>query len=344
MYNLVQEFKKRGTVALQVKIKSIGNYFPKNIVTSEALEKQFKLSLGEIARKNGVISRHWSDKETCIDIGKNALDNALKKANLKIKDIDCIVWAAGTAAQLIPCTASLVAQKYGVESAGIPCFDINATCLSSLFAVETLSYLIEAGKYRRVAIVCGEQPSLALDKKNLITTTLFGDAGCAIILEKGDNTETSRIIDSKFETFAEFSQLTRLKGGASILPGYQFNKENKSEYFFQMDGEKIYKYAAKNMPIFLKNLLLRNNLSLDDIKMVVPHQASLLSLKLMQKKLGIPEGKLFINIKKLGNTVAASIPLALMEAIEKGLVERGDKVLLLGTSAGLTLGAMIIEY
>ena len=111
-----------------------------------------------------------------------------------------------------------------------------------------------------------------------------------------------------------------------------------------MDGEKIYKYAAKNMPIFLKNLLLRNNLSLDDIKMVVPHQASLLSLKLMQKKLGIPEGKMFINIEKLGNTVAASIPLALMEAIEKGLVERGDKVLLLGTSAGLTLGAMIIEY
>ena len=331
-------------MSLQVKILSIGCYLPQNIVSSGVLEKELGLSVGEIARKNGVFSRHWSDGETCIDIGKKALDDALSKAHLKIKDIDCIVWGAGTTGQLIPCSASLVSEKYGSESAGIPCFDVNATCLSSLFAFETLSYLIEAGKYNRVAIVCGEQPSLALDKKNLITTTLFGDAGCAIILEKAKNTDSSKVIDSKFETFAEFSQLTSLKGCSSILPGYKFCEENKSEYFFHMEGEKIYKYAAKNMPLFVNDLLTKNNLSFDDIKMVVPHQASLLSLKLMQKRLKIPEGKMFINIENLGNTVSASIPIALMDAVEKGLIQRGDKVLLLGTSAGLTLGAILFEY
>ena len=331
-------------MSLPVKIKSIGYYLPKNIVDSKLLEKQLNLSTGEIVRKNGVISRHWSSGETCIDIGKKALDDALLNAGLKIKDIDCIVWAAGTTGQLIPCSASLVSEKYKSESIGIPCFDINATCLSSLFALETLSYLIEAGKYKRVAIVCGEQPSLALDKKNIVTTTLFGDAGCAIILEKATKEESSKIIDSKFETFAEFAQLTRLKGGSSILPGYRFCEANQSEYFFQMEGEKIYKYAAKSMPVFLNDLLERNKLSFDDIKMVIPHQASLLSLKLMQKRLKIPEGKMFINIEHLGNTVSASIPLALTDSIEKGLVQRGDKVLLLGTSAGLTLGAILLEY
>lgn len=335
-------YSSKGINLMQsVRIVSIGKYLPKNVILSETLEENLKLPKGWIKKHQGTMSRHWVNNEKSTDLCALALKDALNKADLKIQDIDCIVCASGAMAQLIPCGAALVSQKFGTEAMGIPCFDINATCLSSMVALDTVSYLLSARKYNRIAIVSGDVPSIAIDKTNPKTSTLFGDAGSAMILEYS---EKSHIIDAKFETFPEFYTYAQIKGGGSEMPGWEYSKHTPSDYQFQMQGEKIYKYAAKYMPNFFEEFLSRNNIRISDIKFVIPHQASLLSLTLMAKRLNISKDKLFINIDHLGNTVSSSITLALDETIEKGLVKRGDKIILLGTSAGLTLGVMLLEY
>lgn len=327
-----------------VKIISVGSYLPKHILESKTLEQQFQLSSAWIERKNGIVSRHICQNETPQQMCFYALQDALKRANLSPEQIDCLVYAGGAIIQPIPCGASLVSRLFDGELEGVPCFDINATCLSAVVGLDTLSYLLEAGRYNTIAIVAGDKVSAALNPKDCKTSTLFGDAATAMIIQKTPENETAGIIDSCFETYPRYADFAQVKGGGSLLPAYRYTPEKDADYRFHMDGEKIYRYAAKNLPIFLEKLLSRNHLTLKDIDMIIPHQASGLSLKLMQKKLNIPDSKWYVNIQTLGNTVSASIPLALKDAVDTGRVKRGDKIMLAGTSAGLTLGAMLLEY
>lgn len=325
-----------------VKIISTGSYLPPKIVTDEVFDKRFNLEAGTTLKKSGVKNRHYVENETQVDMAIFAIKEALQK--IEDKKIDCIVFAGGTPQQLIPCTASLIQQALGKEFSSVPCFDINSTCLSFVTALDVISYLIDSGKYNRVLLVSSDIASLGLNIKDFNSSILFGDGAAVAILEKTPDNETSKILTYNFKTYGEGAQCARISGGSSYLPFYKCNEENRDEYLFHMDGLKLYEIASRHIVKNFNEALSDTKLTIDDIKLVIPHQASLMAMKLIQKKLRIPTEKYLYNIENQGNTIASSIPLGLDFAIKNKMIKRGDKVILLGTSAGLSIGVMIFEY
>lgn len=323
-----------------VKILSTGRYLPERILESAYYDKKFNLPQGTIERKSGIFSRHIVDNETISFMGANASQEAISKINFNINDIDCIICASGVVQQLIPCSASLIAKELNLSD--IACFDVNSTCLGFICAMEVAASLIGTGKYKNVLIVCSDISSVGLDYDDMKSCILFGDGAAAILV--GQANDNSKVITTSLKTYPEGTEYTCIKGGGTGLYSTKINENNKKDYLFYMNGEKIYALASKHMTNFLTDVLKEANLTLNDIKLIIPHQASGMSLKLIQRKLKVPDKQVLFNIKYLGNTISASIPLALDDAIKEDKIQRGDKVLFLGTSAGLTIGAMIIEY
>lgn len=327
-----------------VKILSTGKYLPQNKITAEDLGKKLNISADRIKSGSGVNTRYYVNGETTSMMGAEAARAALKNAGIDLKDIDCIVSASGVMQQPLPCTAALMQRELGIENSGIPCFDINSTCLSFVTALDTISYMIEAGRYNKVLIISSDITSVALDWEDPNSCTLFGDGAAAVIVGKTPENETSGIIASRMETYSAGADFAAIKGGSSAMHSRLYSEETQKDFLFHMDGKKVYKAAAETLPKMTDYLLKTANLSIDDIAMVVPHQASILSMQLIQKKINAPDGKYKYIIGEHGNIVAASIPMALHEVIVGNEIKRGDKVILLGASAGLSIGVMILEY
>jgi 3-oxoacyl-[acyl-carrier-protein] synthase III len=168
--------------------------------------------------------------------------------------------------------------------------------------------------------------------------------GAAVVIERDDNPSGSKILASNLATYIEGTHMAEVKGGGTKLHPREYRETNKTDFLFHMEGEKMFRLSMKYVPGFFAALLKAANCKLDDIKMIIPHQASLTAMKLIQRKLCIPDERFMITIQEYGNTIASSIPLALHDAISQGRVKRGDLVLLFGTSAGLSVGGLVLEY
>ena len=327
-----------------LKILSTGVYLPKKIVKAEEFDKIFNLEKGWTYKKSGVKQRHYVTDETQVDMAVNATEDALKKANIKKETLECIIFSGGVCQQLIPCTASLIQRALGLGDSGIPCFDINSTCLSFVTALDTASYFINNGKYKRILVVSSDIASVGIDYADPKSCILFGDGAGAVIVEKADKECPSKIFTYKFKTYGNGADHACIKGGGTSLYATNYNKENEKDFLFHMDGTKLYEIATRKMGQIFNETLSSVGLTLDDIRLIIPHQASLMSMKLLQKKLRIPDEKFMYNIENVGNTIASSIPIALNEALDCKRIKRGDKIMLVGTSAGLSIGVMILEY
>jgi len=328
----------------KVRILGTGKYLPDNKCLSKDLEEKFNLTRGWIKKTSGVDSRYFVDKETSSQMGALAAEQALKDSNLNIRDIDCIVSGNGVMQQAIPCTASLIQKHLKAEKTKIPCFDINSTCLSFITALDLISAMIEIGIYKKVLIISSDISSVGINWKIKENFTLFGDGAAAVVVGYSKDTQTSKIYSSKMETYSEGIDYAFIKGGGSMLHPRKYSEKTKEDFLFHMDGKKIYKLVAQNINDIVNNILHDSQLTLNNIDLIIPHQASLLSMKLIQKKLQIPDSKFLYTIQNYGNTIAASLPLALNDAISQKLIKRGDKIMLLGTSAGVSIGAIIFEY
>lgn len=327
-----------------VRIIGTGKYLPKKRITAEQLDEMVGFTTGTTKQLSGVETRYFIDDETASFMGAAAARDALANANLSIKDIDCIICCSGTHEQAMPSTAALISEKFGVAARGIPAFDINSTCLSFVTGFDLISYTLQHGRYKNVLLVSSEIASVGLDWKDKESCTLFGDGAAAVVLRKTNDDENSKLIHANMQTFAEGAHLTEIVGaGTRYHPRYHMEADGKP-HLFSMDGRKVYKLSIKILPEFVDNLLKSANLSLEDIKLVIPHQASLSALRLISKRLNIPQDKFYITVTKYGNTIASSIPLALHDAITQNMINRGDKILMIGTAAGLTVGGMVIEY
>lgn len=326
----------------RVKILSTGKYLPKNQVTAKDMELRLGLAEGWVEKKSGVLIRHFVADETASLMGAFAAQDALDAAGLSITDIGCLIGTSSVPEQAIPCTASLIQKHLDAGDLGIPAFDINSTCLSFITGLDLVSYLIAAGRYNRVLLVATEVTT-GLNWEDKETCTLFGDGAAAAIIAKSDEKEGSQILCSRLETYSKGADLSECRGGGNKHhPGeYADNPEN---FLFQMDGKAIYRLAAKILPDFVQRLLQPSGLSLSDIQMVIPHQASTMALRLMRQQLEIPTEKWMEIIYNHGNTIAASVPMALHEAIVQGKIHRSDRVMLLGTSAGFSVGGIVLEY
>lgn len=326
-----------------VKILATGKYLPRNKVTAKALGQRIGLAEEWIIKKSGVLTRYFVEDETASQMGAYAAKDALEAAGLSLADIDCIICASGTTEQSIPCTAALIQKQLGAVNSGIPAFDINSTCLSFITGLDTISYLVDAGRYQRVLLVSTDIASFALNWDHKESCTLFGDGAAAVIIAKSEKHESSKIVCSRMETYSKGAHLAEGCGGGSKHHPKEYT-QTPNLFFFSMDGRGVYRLASEVLPDFIERMLQPSQLRVADMNLVVPHQASLMAMQLLRKQLGIPEEKLMVIVQNHGNTIAASVPMALHEAIIQGKIQRGDRVMLIGTSAGFSVGGMVLEY
>ena len=278
-----------------------------------------------------------SGDEKQISLAASASQKALKNANITINDIDCIVSASAVGIQPIPCMAALIHEKIA-KGTSIPALDINTTCTSFITALDTMSYLLEAGRYKRVLIVSCDVASRALNPKQKESFQLFSDGAVAFIIERTD--KEIGVIDAMQRTWSEGAHSTEIRGGLSNFHPENYTESTKEEFMFDMNGKTILSLCIKKVPKMMKEFLENNNMKISDIDMVVPHQASV-AMPLIMQKLDIPKDKYIDEVKEFGNMVSASVPMTLVHGLEKQKIKNGDIILLIGTAAGLTTNMML---
>lgn len=324
----------------RLRLAGSGLFLPEAILTAESLDEQLGRSAGWVAKKTGVLRRHIaSSRDSAASMGAAALRRALDDARWSANSLDLILCASGTAQQPIPCTAVLISEAMGSECTGIPAFDINATCLSFLAALDLASQMLDGGRYRRIAIVCSEIASRGLDWTNAESAALFGDGAVATLLES--TTDTIGIQAARMETYAEGAHCCEIRGGGSGLPAMKYTPSTARQYQFQMDGERLHRLAVTYMPGFVERLFAPLGVTPPEMDMIVPHQAGKLPLLLLARRLEIGEDRLVMTLDEHGNTIAAGIPMALHLARTRGRIRAGQRIALLGTGAGIAFAGCV---
>ena len=318
---------------LNIKITDSGYYLPSKIETSDELASKIGKSKDWIISRTGVQERRISD----IDVDKMAAI-ACKNAIGNGTPPDLIINASGVPKQTIPDTSVFIQKELGYS--GIPSFSIHSTCLSFLTAFHTASSLIEAKQYKKILIVSSDRGSIGRNFSEPESSALLGDASAAIIIEPSNH---AKLIDYKMETYPEGALFTQVKGGGTYRHPDNPQTIDKDHYF-TMSGPQVYKMARKKVYSMIGKILSKNNLSIKDINLVIPHQASGTAIKAYSKVGGFNEQKVMNIIHKYGNCVSASIPLALCIAIEENKIEDGDLVMMVGTGAGLSVASSIFKF
>ena len=279
------------------------------------------------------------NEETQLDLAEVAIQRALEKANLKIEDIDCLVSASAVGVQPIPCTAALIHERVA-KGLSIPAMDINTTCTSFISALSTMSYLIEAGEYRRVLIVSSEVGSLGLNPKQKESYELFSDGAAAFIFQSSD--KDKGVIASLQRTWSEGAHDTEIRGGLTSYQPKEYAEDTKTNFMFDMKGKKILLLSARKIPGMFEEFQEKTQLALADVDYIIPHQASR-ALPLVMGKLGVDEDKYLNLVSDYGNMVSVSVPFGLAYSLDHGLVKEGDVVYLMGTAAGMTVNMLALK-
>jgi 3-oxoacyl-[acyl-carrier-protein] synthase-3 len=281
-----------------------------------------------------------SGDENQLSLAVTACKRAIEKAKITLNDIDCIVSASAVDVQPIPCTAALIHEQIAMGT-DIPALDINTTCTSFITAVDIMSYLISAGRYRNVLIVSSDVGSLGLNPKQLESYELFSDGAAAIVLSTSTN-KSQGVIASMQRTWSEGVHSTEIRGGLTGLHPKYFTEDTKEEYMFDMDGRTVLRVAATHLPKMFEDFKLMYDIDLSDIDIIIPHQASR-ALDMIMKRLGVPQNSYINWVSRYGNMVSASVPFVLCKLLEEGRIQEGQKLLLCGTAAGLTANFIYIE-
>jgi len=285
-----------------------------------------------------------ASQETAAQLGAQAARRALEAAGITLADIDCLIAASGTMDQGMPCNAALIHRELGLSALGTPAFDVNASCLGFLAALDTLSWPIAAGRYQRVLIVASDIASCGLNWDHLEASAIFGDGAGAAVIGPSPAQSGARILASQMNTLSEGADFCRIPAGGSRYHPSRIDQEFAPLTLFHMDGKRVFKLAAAHLAEFVERLLAQAGLSRQQIDWVVPHQASSLALTHLTKRLGLQADKVINIFAEHGNQIAASLPTALDIAIRDGRIRRGQRLLLIGTGAGLSLGGMVLEY
>ncbi len=326
-----------------LEIIGVGRYLPDRVVTSAEIAGRVGIEESWILRNQGVRERRWVTHETASIMAAAAAREALEDAELEPEDLDLILNASGTQEQAIPDGAALIQRELGLGDSGVSCFSVHATCLSFLVGFDLASHLLGSGQHRHVLVVSSDISSCALDFSEPEACTLFGDMAAAAVLRLPVPDSPSLIHASRLETFGIGADLTAIPGGGtSRHPNDPATRPEDN--LFHMQGRKVARLSIRHGGDFLERLRPGLSKGLGDIDLVIPHQASRLALRLMARHFGFGEENLVSTIETHGNCVAASIPGALYEAIRSGRLSRGDKALLLGTGAGLSIGGVIFTY
>ena len=308
-------------------------------MASAVYDEHFGKPSGWAERSTGVAQRRFADDgETASLLGERAARAALARAGVAPESLGAIIGACGVMEQPIPSTAVLIHRRLGLQDTGIPAFDANATCLSFIAALRIAALEIAAGARGPVLIVSSDIASAALDPDDPETAPLFGDGAAAAVVGPGSGSMKA----CRFETYSAGAESSWLGAGGSRLPARNIDAL-MAESRFRMDGPLAYRVAATHIRPFVDGLLEDAGWRLDDVDVIVPHQASGPAMALMVRRLGFDPSRTMRIIRSCGNMVATSIPTALAVAHEEQRLAPGTRVLLLGTGAGVSLGGAAWE-
>jgi 3-oxoacyl-[acyl-carrier-protein] synthase III len=325
-----------------VRFAGVGRYLPERIVPSSEVAARCGVSTSILEERSGVRERRWADQkagETASWMGAKAAFEALSYAEIEPDELDLIINASGTPEQAIPDDAPLLQLEMGLGESGISCMSVHSTCLSFLSAVDVAASFLSTGRYERILIVSSELASVGLNFEQPESSSLFGDAAAAAVLVRSETGQDSRLEAIRFETYGKGAHLTEIRGCGTRRPPNNVNTDPKDN-LFDMNGPEILRMAMQHAPPFLENL--RPGLTLDctDIDVLIAHQPSAAGIAAF-KQLGWSDEQIVKTLENLGNCVAASIPCTLYEAVQTQRLRRGDRFLMLGTGAGLSLGGII---
>ncbi len=327
---------------LPLKLLGTGLYLPKKKVSYLDLAVLTGVAPEWILEKSGVETRYFVEHETIGSMGAMALANALDSANLHYRDIDLIICASGSYDHPVPSNACLIPRFLGQPDLGIPCWDIDATCLSFITSLEVVAALLATKRYRTIAVVASEIASKSLNFKEKESATLLGDGAAAAIFT-GDVSGESALLAYRMETYSSGAYYTYVKGGGNVLHPRD-PEAVPDDFTFHMEGREVLRMATERLLPFFEAFFKETPFRMADIDWIIPHQASRVGLAMAQKALKIPDERFCNILAQYGNCIAASVPMALHHVVNNEALKRGQMLLLCGTGAGFSIGATLLRY
>ncbi len=317
-----------------------GSAVPDAVLTNADLEKIVDTTDEWITTRTGIKERHvLSAGETTSTIAIKASRAALKCAGVPPSQVDLVICCTATPDFLFPATACIVQNEIGAEHAGA--FDMEAACSGFVYGLSVASQFIMTGAYKTVLLVAAEGLSRFMDWEDRTTCVVFGDGAGAVVLEASDN--KSGLLSFVLGSHGVGADLIRLPAGGAAKPASASTIEGH-DHFLKMSGKEVYRFAVRIMGDAAVEALDKASLEYSDISLFIPHQANVRIINSIAERLHLDPTKVFINIEKYGNTSAASIPLALCEALEQGMVKDGDNLLFVAFGSGLTSAASIVKW
>ena len=323
------------------RISALASYVPDDILDNEMLSKMVDTNDEWITTRVGIKERRILQKDGAGSsyMGIKAVNKLLSEnPSVKAEDIELLICATSNPDYRFPSTASIIAYHTGLT--GAYAYDIQAACAGFIVALQDATAYIRSGIYKNILVVCTEKMSSMIDYTDRSTCALFGDGAAAVLVQPTEEPDTG-VIDGLFHVDGSGLEHLVMLGGGSAHPTTQETLDKKWHFLFQ-DGRHVYKNAVTDMLTSTQDIMKRNNLGVDDIDYVVPHQANLRIIEAVAQRAGIPMDKVLVNIQYRGNTSAASIPICLDEYKHK--LKKGDKIILTAFGAGFTWGAMYLVW
>ncbi len=326
------------------RILGMGHYLPERVVTNDDLAEFLSTNDEWIRQRTGIEERRWVEGNVgATDLAEHASREALEEAGLQPEDIDLIIFATLSPDITFPGNSCLLQDRLGMN--GNATLDIRNQCTGFVYGLATADAYVRSGMANNVLVVGGEVHSsgLELSDRGRDVTVIFGDgAGAAVV---GPSEDEHRIVDSCLHADGAHAEILKVEVPASRLnPRLTAEMLEEGRHFPYMEGRKVFKLAVELLPKVISELLERNGLSIADIDLLVPHQANLRINQMVARRMELSEDQVFNNIQRYGNTTAASIPIALHEAIQEGRIRPGNWVVLAALGAGMTWGANLIRW
>lgn len=323
-------------------VSGVGSYLPERILSNFDLEKMVDTNHQWIVERTGIEKRHLTKEgEVTSDIAFFAAQKALKAANLTAQDLDMIIVATVSGDQVMPSTACVLQHK--LQCRNIMAFDLTAACSGFVYALSVADQFIRTGMYKHILVVGAEILHNLVNYQDRETCILFGDGAGAWIASRADQSEKHIVYSSHLHSDGGLGDLFVLPGGGSKIPFSQEVLDNKQNYVV-MKGREIFKNAVRTLANCCEEALEANNMTIEQVDWLVPHQANKRILEAVCDQLKFPKEKMIVSLHETGNTSAASIPLAFGLAVEEGKIQRGQTVLLAAFGAGLTSGSVLLRY
>jgi 3-oxoacyl-[acyl-carrier-protein] synthase III len=326
------------------RILGIGMYVPPRVVTNHELATKMETSHEWIIERTGIEERHWVEHESGAELATKASKEAIERAGLEPKDIDLIIYATLSPDFNFPGTAVFVQRLLGLKD--IPCLDIRQQCTGFIYGLSIADAYIKTGAVKHVLVIGSEVHSTGLDISTAgrDVTVLFGDGAGAVVVGRATDDEHVILSTHIHADGAEAEILWTEYPASARNPRISAEAMAERKHYPVMNGKKVFKHAVTRMPQAIMEGMIANGLKLDDIDMLIPHQANLRINQMVAQMIGLPAEKTHNNIQKYGNTTAASIPICMHEAIALGKIKPGNLVCLVAFGAGLTWGSVFLRY